>query len=160
MRFLNSTPSPAQTNAALLVIRLVLGTVFIAHGAQKIFVFGMSGVGAGFAQMGIPLGSALGPVVSVVELLGGAAILLGLFTRVAGVAIVGVMAGAIVFAHLAAGFFAPNGYEFPLMLLASAFALMIAGGGAYSMDAMLERRTAAVSSGSRMSFGEPSRVGG
>lgn len=145
MRFLNSTPSPAQTNVALLIIRLVLGTVFIAHGAQKVFVFGMSGVGEGFGQMGIPFGAALGPLVSLVELFGGAAILLGLFTRVASAGIVGVMAGAIVFAHLPAGFFAPNGYEFPLMLLAAALALMITGPGAYSADAVLERRLTAAS---------------
>jgi putative oxidoreductase len=140
MRFLNATPSAVQTNVGLLLIRLVLGTIFIAHGAQKVFTFGMSGVGDGFVQMGIPLGGALGPIVSLVELVGGVAIILGLFTRAAGFGIAAVMLGAIVYAHLPAGFFAPNGYEFALMLLAAAGALVVMGAGAYSADAVLGQR--------------------
>lgn len=140
MRFLNATPSAAQTSAGLLLIRLVLGITFIAHGAQKVFTFGMSGVGEGFVQMGIPFGGVLGPVVSLVELVGGVAIVLGLFTRYAGLGIAAVMLGAIMFAHLPAGFFAPNGYEFALILMAAAAALATMGAGAYSVDAVLERR--------------------
>lgn len=140
MEFLRSTHSATRTNAGLLLIRLVLGIIFIAHGWQKVFTYGMSGVGENFVQMGIPLGAALGPVVSLVELLGGVAILLGLFTRAAAVGVASVMVGAIVFAHLPAGFFAPNGYEFPLMLMVTAAALAVLGGGAYSADAVLERR--------------------
>jgi putative oxidoreductase len=140
MRFLNAIPSTAQTSAGLLVIRLVLGITFIAHGAQKVFTFGMSGVGEGFVQMGIPFGGMLGPVVSLVELVGGVAIVLGVLTRLAGLGIAAVMLGAIMFAHLSAGFFAPNGYEFPLVLMAAAAALAVMGAGAYSVDALLERR--------------------
>lgn len=143
MRLLNSTPSAAQTSAGLLLIRVVLGTIFIAHGVQKVFTFGMAGVGEGFAQVGIPFAAALGPVVSLVELFGGVAVLLGLFTRPAGAALAGVMLGAIYFAHLPAGFFAPDGYEFVLMLMAAAASLAVMGAGAYSADAVLERRVAA-----------------
>jgi putative oxidoreductase len=140
MPFLDPMPSTRRTNAGLLLIRLVLGTIFIAHGAQKVFLWGMPAVGESFAQIGIPLAGVMGPVVSLVELLGGVAILLGLLTRAAGIGIAAAMLGAILFAHLSGGFFAPEGVEFPLMLLAAAAALVVTGAGAWSLDAVLDRR--------------------
>lgn len=140
MRILDAVPSTRQVNGGLLVLRLVLGTIFMAHGAQKIFVFGMSAIAGGFGEMGIPLAGVMGPLVSLAELFGGAALVLGLATRVAGVGLAVTMLGAIVFAHLGAGFFAPAGYEFPLMLLAASAALVVTGAGGWSVDAVLDRR--------------------
>lgn len=129
--------TPGQINLALLLVRLVVGMVFVAHGGQKVFVTGLGAVGGGFAQMGVPAGELVGPLVGLVELLGGLAIMTGLMTRLAAMGTTVVMLGAIGLVHL------PNGYfnsEFPLALLITSMALAVAGGGSYSMDARLAER--------------------
>jgi len=140
MQILKATPTGTQTAIGLLMIRLALGAIFIAHGAQKVFTYGMGNVGDMFGEMGIPLAGVMGPVVSLFELAGGVAIILGLLTRPVSVGLAATMLGAIFFAHLSAGFFAPDGYEFPLMLLAAAAALVSTGAGKWSVDAALEKR--------------------
>ena len=134
------SPTRRQIDTALAVLRVVLGVTFILHGGQKLFVFGFSGVSGAFAQMGIPAPGLLGPFVAFVEFFGGIAILLGLLTRLAALGIAANMVVAILTVHLKNGFFAPTGVEFPLSLLGSAIALTIAGAGAYSLDALIEKR--------------------
>ena len=107
---------------------------------EKLFVFGFSGVSGAFAQMGIPAPGLLGPFVAFVEFFGGIAILLGLLTRLAALGICATMVVAILTVHLQNGFFAPTGVEFPLSLLGSAIALVIAGAGAFSLDALIGKR--------------------
>ena len=138
--------TPAQISLGLLALRVVTGIVFVAHGAQKVFVYGFDGVAGGFAGMGIPLAGVVGPAVALVELLGGLALLAGLLTRVAAVGLAVVMLGAIFIAHLSAGFFLPTGYEFALTLFGAAAALALTGAGDWSLDARLARRGAAPAS--------------
>lgn len=139
MRFF--TPAtPRQLDAGLTLLRAVTGVIFVAHGAQKLFVYGFDGVAGGFAQMGVPFPDVMGPLVGFVELFGGLALIAGLLTRLAGVGLTAVMLGALFLVHLPAGFFLPNGYEFVLMLAGSATTLVITGAGQYSVDALLARR--------------------
>lgn len=134
----------AHVAAGLAALRVIVGTVFAAHGAQKLFVFGFAGVIGAFEGMGVPLAGIAGPTVALVEFLGGLALVLGLFTRLAGLGLAAVMAGAALTVHLPAGFFLPNGVEFVLTLLAAALALALTGPGAFSLDAVLRRRRADV----------------
>ncbi|MBI2001159.1 MAG: DoxX family protein, partial [candidate division NC10 bacterium] len=103
----------------ITVLRVVVGIVFLVHGGQKLFVWGFGGVAGFLGQVGIPAPMLAAVIVTLVELLGGLALLLGLFTRWAAIPLAINMAVAILTVHLQAGFFLPNGYEFALTLLAA-----------------------------------------
>lgn len=129
-----------RVDTALLVLRLVVGAIFIAHGYQKVFHFGIAGVTTMFGSMGVPLAGLVAPLVSVLELVGGIALVLGVVTRVAGLLLAIDMFCAILIVHGKNGFFLPRGMEFVLGNMAMALALALAGAGAYSLDAMMARR--------------------
>lgn len=136
-------PPSRRLDSALLLLRVVAGIVFVAHGGQKLFVYGFSGVAGAFGQMGIPFPGVTGALVALVEFFGGLALIAGLLTRLAGLGLAVTMLGAMFMVHLAAGFFAPNGFEYVLMLAAVAAALAITGGGRYAVDSLVARRMAA-----------------
>lgn len=127
-------------DAALVIMRLALGTVFIAHGAQKLLIQTIPGVTSFFAQGGVPYPDIVAPLVTGVELFGGIALVLGLLTRLAAFALMVDMIAALILVHLPNGFFLPNGFEFVLTLAAASFSFVVAGAGAYSLDAWLARR--------------------
>jgi putative oxidoreductase len=127
---------------ALLVLRLVLGGVFVAHGAQKLFgSFGGPGIEgtAGFhEQLGIKPAKPMAILAGLAEFVGGMLVAAGFLTPLAALALIVVMIVAIVKVHLKNGFFAASGgYEFNLVLIAVAVALILVGSGAYSIDAAL-----------------------
>lgn len=136
-------PLAPRIDLGLLILRLVIGAVFIAHGAQKIFQVGLGNVGGMFGQMGVPMPGIAGPLVALVELLGGLALVFGLLTRLASLGLAIDMLGAILLVHLKNGFFMQNsGYEYALTLLGASLALMFTGAGAYSLDAVIAGRRA------------------
>ena len=135
-----SAVSEKNIDRAMLLLRLVLGVIFIAHGYQKVFTYGFSGVTTSFAQTGIPFPSLVAPLIAILELVGGIALLFGAFTRVVAILIACEMLGAIIFVHAKAGFFNPKGFEYPLSNFAMLVAVALIGAGAYSIDAMFARR--------------------
>ena len=128
-----------------LPVRLALGAVFVAHGAQKVLgAWGGPGLGrftAGEAPLGLrPAWLWLGAA-AVAELAGGALVLAGLLTRLGALLLLSVMLVAMFGVHWAGGFFITNapmpGVEYTLALAAMALALLISGGGRLSLDEAL-----------------------
>lgn len=127
-------------DVGLALLRVIAGVVFTAHGAQKLFSFGLSGVIGAFGQMGVPLAGVVGPAVAILEFVGGIALIAGLLTRPVALGLGLVMLGALFTVHLPGGFFLPNGIEFVLTLFGAATLFTLVGGGEYSVDAVLAKR--------------------
>lgn len=134
---------------ALTILRLVLGVVFFAHGAQKMLGwfggYGFSGTMGFFThQVGLPAPAAF--LVIITEFFGGLGLILGFLTRIPALGIAVEMIGAIFLVHLPNGFFmnwAGNqkgeGYEYHLLSIAVAAALLLRGAGAFSVDRALSK---------------------
>jgi putative oxidoreductase len=138
------TASPRQLNIGLTILRVITGVIFVAHGGQKLFVYGFGGVAGAFGQMGVPFAQVMGPFVGLLEFFGGIALVFGLLTRVFSLGLAATMIGAMTLVHLAGGFFMPTGIEFTLALLGSTLLLTLAGAGTYSLDALIARRRGSV----------------
>lgn len=137
-----------SNDRALTILRLVLGVVFFAHGAQKVFGwfggFGFQGTMGAMTHLGMP--AALVLLIMATELLGGLGLILGFLTRIPALGIIGLMIGAIFIVHLPNGFFMNwygnqkgEGFEFHLLAIAMAAALLLRGAGAFSLDRALYR---------------------
>ena len=137
MSNLNRTSWPAW---GLIPLRLAVGAVFLAHGSQKLFTFGLAGTADIMSKIGIPLPTVAAAVVITVEILGGVAIVSGLFTRWAAALLAIDMTVAILVARLQGGFFTPYGYEFEMTLLGACISFALIGAGGFSVDAMLAKR--------------------
>ena len=126
-------------NVGLLVIRVVVGLLFVGHGTQKLFGWfgghGREGTGQFFDSLGLRPGRHHALAAGVAEAGGGLLLALGLVTPLAAAAITAVMVTAIWTVHGAKGLWATDGgYEFNLVLIAAAFAITGVGAGAWSLD--------------------------
>jgi putative oxidoreductase len=134
----------------LTLIRLGLGAVFFAHGAQKLLGwFGGYGYTASlnfFAHMGIP--EALAILAILAEFLGGLGLIFGLLSRLAAFALGVDMVMAVLLVHLPNGFFMNwtgaqrgEGFEFHILALCMLFTVMVRGAGAWSFDHLIDRNS-------------------
>ena len=125
-----------------LALRIPVGIIFIAHGAQKLFGafggYGLEGTGQFMASIGLTPGYLMALLAGSAEFFGGLALLFGLLVRPAAAALAFAMLVAIFSVHFDKGLFmANNGYEFGLALLAASVSLLISGAGRASLDAVL-----------------------
>lgn len=126
----------------LLLIRLVIGVLFIGHGAQKLFGwfggYGLKGTGNWMDSLGLKPGMTMALLAGLTELIGGILFTLGLLTPLAGLMIAATMVIAIVKVHRPNGLWSTqNGYEYNLTLLAVAIGIALIGPGQYALDAFL-----------------------
>lgn len=124
---------------APLALRIPIGIIFMAHGAQKLFGwfggYGLDGTGGWMESIGLAPGFLMALLAGSSEFFGGLFILLGLLTRLSSVALAFTMIVAIFSVHFANGLFmSNNGYEFGLALLAASISLAISGGGKLALD--------------------------
>ena len=127
---------------APLALRIPVGVVFAAHGAQKLFGlfggYGLDGTGQWMDSIGIHPGHLMALLAGSAEFFGGLALLFGLLVRPAAAVLAFTMIVAICSVHISKGLFmANNGYEYALALLAVTAALLISGAGRLSVDAKL-----------------------
>lgn len=128
---------------AALILRVALGTMFIAHALLKLFVFTLPGTAQFFQSLGLP--GVLGYATFAAELVGGTMILLGMKTRWVAALLIPILLGAT-WVHFANGwlFTAPKGgWEYPAFLAAAALAQALLGDGAYALSSAFNRRTVA-----------------
>jgi putative oxidoreductase len=135
-------------DVALTILRVFLGLVFFAHGAQLVLGwfggYGFHQTMGGFTHMGFPAPVAF--LVICAQFFGALGLIVGLLTRIAALGIAAVMTGAIFMVHLQNGFFMNwmgtqkgEGFEFHLLALAMAAALLLRGAGAFSLDRALSK---------------------
>src|SRR4051794_38520229 len=122
----------------IALLRIVVGVAFFMHGLQKLFMMGIPGVTGFFTSLGIPAPEVAAVVVSLVETVGGLALILGVATRLAGILLAADMLVALLVVHRPHGFFvADGGGELVLVLGAAALALVLTGPGALALDSLL-----------------------
>ncbi|MBU5262614.1 DoxX family protein [Bacillus atrophaeus] len=129
-------------SVGLLIIRLIIGLLFVGHGAQKLFGWfgghGLKGTGGWFESIGMKPGVTVALLAGLSELFGGIMFALGLLTPLAGIIIAGTMVMAIVKVHGANGLWVTNnGYEYNLTLLAVTIGIALTGPGQYAVDTFL-----------------------
>lgn len=122
------------TPYAALLLRLSLGALFLAHAGLKVFVFTPAGTASFFASLGLP--PAMGAFTIGWEVCGGVALIFGIWPRIAALAMIPDLLGAIVLVHAHAGFFFTDtggGWEYPALWAVALLALALTGDGAWAL---------------------------
>ncbi|MBB1298812.1 MULTISPECIES: DoxX family protein [unclassified Pseudoalteromonas] len=146
MKLLNTLLS-SKAGVAALILRVPVGLILAAHGAQKLFAwfggYGLEGTGQWLASIGLEPGYWLAMMAGSAEFFGGIALAIGLLTRPAAVVAGFTMLIAIFSVHISNGLFmANNGYEYALTLLVVTVVLAIQGAGSFSLDNVLAKKLA------------------
>lgn len=128
-----------------LALRIPVGIIFMAHGAQKLFAwfggYGLEGTGQWMESIGLAPGFLMAFLAGSAEFFGGLFILLGLLTRPAAAALAATMVVAIFSVHFVNGLFmSNNGYEFGLALLAASVSLLFTGAGKLGLDKVIHTK--------------------
>jgi putative oxidoreductase len=147
------------TDAGLLVLRLAVATVFIAHGWGDVFEAGVSNNIQNYRDAGIPLAALSAPFTAHIQLFGGVLFLFGALTRPLSVGFAVVMAGALFFVHSGEPLVMGqdgSGSGFAFIMCAASIALLLTGPGRFSLDRLLTDLRSR--SGSTVSARQPSRV--
>ncbi len=140
---MNSTLPGSARDVALLVARLLLGTIMFAHGYQKLMVDGLGRTTQGFESMSIPVAIVSAAFVTVVEVVGGVLVVLGALLPVVAACYLVVMVGAAVFVHIPNGIFVVDGgWELVGAIAALLLALAAAGSGRWGVDGVVRARQA------------------
>ena len=125
----------------LTLLRVVVGLISLVHGTQKLFGEGFDGVASMMEGLGVPVPALAAVALVLTEVVGGTALILGLFTRMAAIPLAFSMLVATVLVHLPNGFFSSDGgVEFTLLLTVACVALALTGPGEASLDRFLARR--------------------
>jgi len=133
-------PGPAG-DVALVLARLILGTIMFAHGYQKLFIDGLGRTTRGFEYMSIPVAIVSAAYVTVVELVGSVLVLAGALITVVAACYLIVMVGAAVFVHIPNGIFAADGgWELVGAIAALLLVLAAVGPGRWSVDHSVRTR--------------------
>ena len=140
-----ATSIATNNSYSALALRLPLGIIFAAHGAQKLFGwfggYGLEGTGQWMASIGIEPGVLMAALSGSAEFFGGLFLILGLLVRPSALVLAVTMLVAIFSVHISNGLFmSNNGYEFGLALLAGAVSLLISGAGRASIDSVLANK--------------------
>ncbi|MDL9935980.1 DoxX family protein [Gordonia sp. ABSL1-1] len=130
--------NPLVRSGGILLARVAIGIIFLAHGLQKFQQNGWSGPSAGFEMMDVPAASLSAFVVTWLEIIGGIALIAGVLTPVVAALFTLDMLGALFTAHIDSGLWVSDGgYEFVLALGAASLLLAVVGAGQLSVDALL-----------------------
>ncbi|AIS57013.1 oxidoreductase [Vibrio coralliilyticus] len=147
MKALLKTLTESKAGYSALALRIPVGIIFMAHGAQKLFGwfggYGLEGTGQWMASIGLGPGILMAFLAGSAEFFGGLFILLGLLTRPASIALAFTMLVAIFSVHFENGLFmSNNGYEFGLALMAASVSLALSGSGKAAVDQFIAKKFA------------------
>ncbi|MFC9688901.1 DoxX family protein [Kribbella sp. NPDC056951] len=134
---------PIAQDVALLIARVGVGIVFVAHGWQKFQTNGLDATAQAFQGMGVPSPTISAYFATFAELIAGAALILGVLTPIAAVLLALDMAGAFLFVHMSNGVFASDGgWELVVTLGLTAIIIGAVGAGRFSLDRAIIRTPA------------------